>query len=68
MEIFCWIYGFVELVCRGMELGIVRWSDWKFMVLNVGGLFSLYEEILKGREDMIFWEDVFIGEEMRSVL
>jgi proteasome maturation protein len=67
METLRRTYGLAEPVRRGMELGIVRRSDWKPMALNAGGLPSLHEEILKGREDMISWEDVFTGEEMRSV-
>lgn len=59
-------YGMAEPIRRGMELSIVRRGEWKPMVLG-GGLPSLHEEILRGREDMITWEDIFTGDEMRGV-
>jgi len=60
-------YGLAEPVRRGMELNTVRRGDWKPMALGGGGLPSVHEEILRGREDMISWEDVFTGDELRTV-
>lgn len=59
-------YGLAEPIRRGMELNIVRRGEWKPAALGSGALPSLHEEILRGREDMITWEDVFTGDEMRS--
>lgn len=63
MEIFCCIYGIVELVCRGMEFKIICEGIWKFLCLGGNSIFSIYEEILIGWDGIIEWEDVFIGEE-----
>jgi proteasome maturation protein len=51
-------YGLAEPVRRGMELKMVKDSEWRPLALG-GGLPSVHEDILKGREDMISWEDVF---------
>ena len=66
METLRRTYGLAEPVRRGMELSIVRRGEWKPAAMGSGGLPSLHEEILRGKEDMISWEDVFTGEEMRS--
>ncbi|KAG6009598.1 hypothetical protein E4U21_001965 [Claviceps maximensis] len=61
-------FGMAEPIRRGMELKIVRDSEWRPMVLGGGSLPSVHEDILRGREDMITWEDVFTGEETRGVV
>lgn len=57
-------YGLAEPVRRGMELKIVKDGEWRPLALQQagGGLPSVHEDILKGREDMISWEDVFTGD------
>lgn len=59
-------FGIAEPVRRGMELKIVRDGEWRPLALGPS-LPSVHEDILKGREDMITWEDVFTGEETRGV-
>ncbi|KAF1737625.1 Proteasome maturation factor UMP1 [Beauveria bassiana] len=59
-------FGMGEPIRRGMELKIVRDGAWRPMVLG-SGLASVHEDILRGREDMITWEDVFTGDESRGV-
>lgn len=62
-------FGIAEPVRRGMELKIVRGGEWRPMALGgaAGGLPSVHEDILRGREDTITWEDVFTGDETRPV-
>ncbi|KAF7545803.1 hypothetical protein G7046_g9478 [Stylonectria norvegica] len=55
-----------EPIRRGMELKIVRDGEWRPLALG-GGLPSLHEEILKGREDMISWEDIFTGDDSAPI-
>merc|ERR1712169_159391 len=57
-------YGLAEPVRRGVELKIVKDGEWRPLALQQagGGLPSVHEDILKGREDMISWEDVFTGD------
>jgi proteasome maturation protein len=59
-------FGMAEPIRRGMELKIVRDGEWRPLALG-GGLPSLHEAILRGREDTITWEDVFTGDETRPV-
>lgn len=59
-------FGIAEPIRRGMELKIVREGEWRPMTLG-GGLPSVHEDILRGREDMVTWEDVFTGEESRAL-
>jgi proteasome maturation protein len=59
-------FGMAEPIRRGMELKIVRNGEWRPMALG-GGLPSVHEDILKGRDDMITWEDIFTGDETRGV-
>ncbi|KAG6019033.1 hypothetical protein E4U41_003436 [Claviceps citrina] len=61
-------FGMAEPIRRGMELKIVRDGEWRPLALGGGALPSVHEEILRGREDMITWEDVFVtAEETRAV-
>ncbi|KAM4056896.1 proteasome maturation factor UMP1 domain-containing protein [Hirsutella rhossiliensis] len=62
-------FGIAEPVRRGMELKIVRGGEWRPMALGgaAAGLPSVHEDILRGREDTITWEDVFTGDETRPV-
>ncbi|OAA81124.1 20S proteasome maturation protein Ump1 [Akanthomyces lecanii RCEF 1005] len=59
-------FGMGEPIRRGMELKIVRDGQWRPMVLGTG-LPSVHEDILRGREDTITWEDVYTGDESRGV-
>ncbi|KAK4158241.1 proteasome maturation factor UMP1 [Chaetomidium leptoderma] len=72
METLRRAYGVAEPVRRQMELKITRDGQWKPMALgglnSSGGLGSVHEEILSGRDDAITWEDVFSGDEGRAVV
>lgn len=63
-------FGVAEPVRRAMELKIVRDGEWRPLALGgpAGGLPSVHEDILRGREDTITWEDVFTGDETGPVL
>ena len=60
-------FGIAEPVRRGMELKIVREGEWRPLALG-GGVASVHEEILRGKDDSITWEDVYSGEEQRAVV
>lgn len=66
METLRRTYGIAEPIRRGMELKIVRDGEWRPLALGPG-LPSVHEEILRGRDDMITWEDVYTGDETRGV-
>ncbi|KAL5090633.1 hypothetical protein THAR02_02008 [Trichoderma harzianum] len=66
METLKRTFGIAEPIRRGMELKIVRDGEWRPMALGAG-LPSVHEDILKGREDTITWEDVFTGNETRAL-
>jgi proteasome maturation protein len=73
METLRRAYGMAEPIRRGMELKITREGEWRPMVLGngsgaAGGMGSVHEEILKGRDDTITWEDVYSGEEGRAAV
>lgn len=69
MELLRRTYGMAEPIRRGMELKITRDGEWRPMVLGgSGGMASVHEEILTGRDDTISWEDVFTGEETRPMV
>ena len=65
-------FGIAEPVRRGMELKIVSQGEWRPQALRAGGggagLPGVHEEILRGREAVIEWEDVYTGEEQRVVV
>lgn len=61
-------FGMAEPVRRGMELKMVRESEWRPLALGGGQLPSVHEDILRGRDTSCTWEDVFTGDEMRTVL
>lgn len=66
METLRRTFGIAEPIRRGMELKIVRDGEWRPLALG-GSLPSVHEDILKGRDDMITWEDIFTGDETRGV-
>jgi len=59
-------FGIAEPIRRGMELKIAREGEWRPACLGNSGP-GLHEEILRGTDTGITWEDVFKGDEMRSV-
>lgn len=62
-------FGMAEPIRRGMELKITRDGEWRPLALGGGsGVRSVHEDILRGREAAIDWEDVFTGEEQRSAV
>ena len=54
-------FGVGEPVRRGMEVQIVREGEWRPAVLGFRGE-GVHEQILKGRDASVDWEDVFVGE------
>ncbi|CAK7266218.1 hypothetical protein SEPCBS57363_001984 [Sporothrix epigloea] len=72
MEMLRRTFGIAEPVRRGMELKITRDGEWRPLALGSAGpgsalLPSVHEDILRGRETTIDWEDIYTGEELRSV-
>ncbi|QSZ28499.1 hypothetical protein DSL72_002996 [Monilinia vaccinii-corymbosi] len=59
-------FGMSEPIRRGMELKIAREGEWRPVVLGGGGP-GVHEEILRGSDTSITWEDVFRGDEMRTL-
>ncbi|EPE10733.1 20s proteasome maturation protein [Ophiostoma piceae UAMH 11346] len=65
-------FGIAEPVRRGMELKITREGEWRPLALGGSGasssqMPSVHEDILLGRDTTVDWEDVYTGEETRSV-
>jgi len=50
-----------------MELKITREGEWRPAVLGGGLEKGVHEDILRGTDASIQWEDVFKGDEMRSI-
>jgi len=50
-----------------MELKVIRDGEWRPLALG-GHVPSVHEDILRGRETTITWEDVFTGEETRPIM
>ncbi|KAI5861627.1 proteasome maturation factor UMP1 [Durotheca rogersii] len=64
-------FGVAEPVRRAMELQIVRGGDWRPAVLRAPAPGqagpSLHEDILRGREAYLDWDDVFAaGDDLRD--
>ncbi|RYP02092.1 hypothetical protein DL764_005973 [Monosporascus ibericus] len=67
MEMLRKTFGMAEPIRRGMELKVTREGSWRPLAL--GGLkSSLHEDVLRGREAYLDWEDVFTGEEQRGIV
>jgi proteasome maturation protein len=66
MEMLRRTYGMAEPIRRGMELKIVRDGEWRPAALG-GARPSLHEEVLRGTDETITWEDVYTGEESAPV-
>jgi proteasome maturation protein len=67
MEMLRRTYGMAEPIRRGMELKIVRDGQWRPAALG-GSKPSLHEEILRGTDEAITWEDVYTGEESAPIV
>lgn len=67
METLRRMYGMAEPIRREMELKIVRDGTWRPAALG-GGAPSVHEDILRGRDESVAWEDVFTGEESRGIV
>ncbi|CAK7225167.1 hypothetical protein SBRCBS47491_005799 [Sporothrix bragantina] len=72
MEMLRRTFGIAEPVRRGMELKITRDGEWRPLALGSAGpgsalLPSVHEDILLGRDTTVDWEDIYTGEESRSV-
>ena len=67
MEAMRRTFGMAEPIRRGMELNIVRRGEWRPLALGQG-LPSVHEDILRGRDNTLTWEDVFTGEDTRGVV
>lgn len=64
METLRRTYGSAEPIRRQMELKIARAGEWRPAVLGSGASGpGLHEEILRGKDATISWEDVFAGDE-----
>jgi hypothetical protein len=59
-------FGISEPIRRGMELKVVREGEWRPVVLG-GNRKGVHEDILTGKDTSIEWEDVFMGEESRTL-
>lgn len=67
METLRRAYGIAEPIRRGMELKIARDGEWRPAALGGGpGAAGVHEQILRGQDDTITWEDVFTNEATRS--
>jgi proteasome maturation protein len=55
-----------EPIRRGMELKITREGEWRPAVLGSSGP-GVHEDILSGRDTTVSWEDIFMGDELRTV-
>ncbi|CAK7264651.1 hypothetical protein SEPCBS119000_001106 [Sporothrix epigloea] len=72
MEMLRRTFGIAEPVRREMELKITRDGEWRPLALGSAGpgsalLPSVHEDILQGRDTTVDWEDIYTGEELRSV-
>jgi proteasome maturation protein len=61
-------FGIAEPIRREMELKITRDGEWRPLVLGASAMRAgVHEDILMNRDASVGWEDVFTGEEGRSV-
>ncbi len=66
MEILRRTYGMAAPIRIGMELKIARDTTWRPTALG-GQAPTLHEDILRGRDEVITWEDIFTGDESRGM-
>ncbi|KAF9881644.1 proteasome maturation factor UMP1 [Colletotrichum karsti] len=62
METLRRTFGLAEPIRRQMELKITQDGEWRPLALG-GHQTSVHEEILRGKDASISWEDVYTGEE-----
>ncbi|CAL3971456.1 unnamed protein product [Diplocarpon coronariae] len=60
-------FGVAEPIRRGMELKITREGGWRPAVLGGGMEKGVHEDILRGMDCDVCWEDVFKGDELRAL-
>lgn len=70
MEVLRKTFGMAEPIRRGMELKMVREGSWRPAALGRHGsaAASVHEDILRGRDAYLDWEDVFTGQEQRAAV
>ncbi|KAK7749141.1 hypothetical protein SLS62_008429 [Diatrype stigma] len=70
MEMLRKTFGMAEPIRRGMELKTVREGSWRPAALGLHGSASasVHEDILRGRDAFLDWEDVFTGQEQRAAV
>lgn len=61
-------YGVAEPIRRGMELKITQEGEWRPMALGGSSQAGVHEDILRGRDASVSWEDIYTGEEQRSAV
>ena len=66
METLRRMYGMAEPIRREMELKIVRDGTWRPAALG-GAVPSVHEDILRGRDESVTWEDVYPGDVGRGI-
>jgi proteasome maturation protein len=66
MEMLRRTYGMQAPIRQGMELKIARDTTWRPAALG-GNQPNVHEDILRGKDDTITWEDVYTGEDTRGV-
>ncbi|KAL0944573.1 Proteasome maturation factor UMP1 [Colletotrichum truncatum] len=67
METLRRTFGVSEPIRRQMELKITQNGEWRPAALG-GHQASVHEEILRGKDTSISWEDVFTGEESVGIV
>ncbi|KAH8681641.1 proteasome maturation factor UMP1 [Xylariales sp. PMI_506] len=67
MEVLRKTFGMAEPIRRGMELKVVADGEWRPQALG-GDRPSVSEDILRGRDASVDWEDVFTGQESRGIV
>ncbi|KAI0173317.1 proteasome maturation factor UMP1 [Hypoxylon sp. FL1284] len=61
-------FGMAEPIRRGMELKIARDGHWRPSALGPPGAPGVHEDVLRGREATLDWDDVFTGEDQRPAV
>ncbi|KAF6809195.1 Proteasome maturation factor UMP1 [Colletotrichum musicola] len=67
METLRRTFGLAEPIRRQMELKVTRDGEWRPLALG-GQQPSLHEEILRGKDASVTWEDVYTGDESVGIV
>ncbi|CCF47602.1 proteasome maturation factor UMP1 [Colletotrichum higginsianum] len=67
METLRRTFGAAEPIRRQMELKITQTGEWRPLALG-GQKPSIHEEILRGKDTSVTWEDVYSGEESVGIV